>query len=849
MSPPSPEWGDVERIAAELGDLSEVLETDVGDDRIEAQLSEEQATIQFETISSVADRQGNDSSGSRVFVVLSRHVFALDDGVVRCYDLDAEDRVSGLVRNLGDVLTGDAEGREVVFDEFISMLQEREIELFQTPKQVAEILAGWVMTDTTNQVLDIATGTGTLLEIAGEQGGSGSESRTDLAGVDLYPLACFLARKRLQDRSSVEIVQADFLEWDQLQESSSSDQELAKFDAVVGHPPMGHLRHRSGQQREQIQEWYRGRGRSLDAVFVAKAVRHLAPGGRGAFVISKAALRDGLLEHLKEECAVHRLIELPANTFDEGFTPVILTVVKKERDAEARETGVGTFNRVELPANARGLFEQPLDGILENRYNTYDAEIVGVAHADLDGDTALRLLSTPSVYSVLRSDGFERLGTFAPEIDVGSGTTSGDNEFFHFDEAEKEQVGIDDRFFRSLIKELPEDTFSITADDIDQYVLDLQPYVEDMADGLPSTDDLIDHLQQEGYEGLADYLRRRDHGQRRQDPSYLLRYRGSIQNPDLVLPEFFDEPRCYAVEVDEVLFDSTVIGIQTASEELRTAVHRLLNTPVYTALLQTFAAEMNMQWYRLNLKELRDLPVSRAALTGVLATKTDVFFPPEDENDLVGLNQTVIEACEQEEDRQAVRRYMASVDDFAWSWFLTLPEVERFQELWEEDQEAARDFVLERFDERLLDDARETFNTLEFFEHREELLHDLLMEFEEGHYRGFLAGITLQFEGVLTDLVTAVGGDVNDENGMTEFQLPGENRPEPKSLNNLISAFFDGLFSTFLDQTVRPRRNDIAHGDVIENDRELAVHFFIAFYALCYASLAEYNKFTESDLE
>lgn len=31
-----------------------------------------------------------------------------------------------------------------------------------------------------------------------------------------------------------------------------------------------------------------------------------------------------------------------------------------------------------------------------------------------------------------------------------------------------------------------------------------------------------------------------------------------------------------------------------------------------------------------------------------------------------------------------------------------------------------------------------------------------------------------------------------------------------------------------------------------QDDQDLVIHFFIAFYALCYASLAEYTRFTET---
>lgn len=48
-----------------------------------------------------------------------------------------------------------------------------------------------------------------------------------------------------------------------------------------------------------------------------------------------------------------------------------------------------------------------------------------------------------------------------------------------------------------------------------------------------------------------------------------------------------------------------------------------------------------------------------------------------------------------------------------------------------------------------------------------------------------------------------------------------------------------------MHETLRQRRNAIAHGDVIEGDQDLAIHLFIAFYTLCYASLAEDTWLTD----
>jgi hypothetical protein len=315
----------------------------------------------------------------------------------------------------------------------------------------------------------------------------------------------------------------------------------------------------------------------------------------------------------------------------------------------------------------------------------------------------------------------------------------------------------------------------------------------------------------------------------------------------MVIPEFFDTPRCYSVEVDNALYDSTVIGVKAGDQMVDNLV-RLLNTPLYQEFFQTFASTMNLDWYRMNIGHLNDIPIVRTALSQDVHDRMEPFFPPDDDNDLVNLNHILIESCETEEEKQALRRYLASREEFAWSWFMSLSEFEEFQKLLESDRSQAEEFVIEQFDQELLDQARNTFRNIGFFEERGEFLDDLLMEFEQEHYRGFLAGIVLQFEGVLSDLVEEAGGKIEEENGETVFELPREKHsPTRKNLDNLISQFFDGVFGEYLDATVRQRRNKIAHGKVIENDRELSIQFFVSFYALCNACLNAYIEEVQKD--
>lgn len=772
----------------------------------------------------------------------------VEDGCVKFQDskiLFAERTKSDrLIQFLESVLAGETAFAEIGSDRGLELLAETGYIQGYTPVDLAELVAGWAVSSSTDAVLDITTGSGTLLEKAAETADSGI-----LTGVEIHPVIARLARSRLRGFEGAEIIESDFFEWrvpgqGDLDSNFEEYGESRRFDAVVGNPPAGRLHRIAREKIEDIQEKYSYTGKNASAAFVSKALTHLKDGGHGAFIIPKQSVDDELLEVVTENCKIQRLVQLPVNIFHDprSVEMVLMTLIKEEVSTDDRSTGVGKFNQPQLPENARGLLEQPLEDILQNRYDTYNSEIVKASHADLLEDNAGKILSDPPIYDIITSDEFTRFGDLEGVLS-GSGVQSGNNRFYFFDETEKEESEIDDRFFKPLIKNPPDDIWRITRYDIDKYALDLGPYIEEIGgrvDREVSVSQVLEILEEDGYIPLVNYIEE-EFEVRGSGEDLQFSYRGSLENPDIVIPKMFDDPRAYKVEVEGALFDSTLIGIQAGSEEQQNTLARLLNIPLYREFFQTFSNSMGVEWFRINFGQLRDIPVIEEALNRDVFDRMEPFFPPENDNDLVSLNQILIESSPVEEVEEVLRRYLASRDDYAWAWLMTLPEFKEFQQLVEEDEETAKEFVLDRFDEELLDEARDTFNNIDFFENRRNLLNDLLMEFEEQHYRGFLAGIVLQFEGVLTDLVTQTGGDIVDDATPTKFEMPGQSRKN-KNLNELITQFFDGEFSSYLDKTVRNRRNEIAHGRVFEDSEKLSIHFFISFYALCNASLNQYVR-------
>jgi type I restriction-modification system DNA methylase subunit len=720
-----------------------------------------------------------------------------------------------------------------------------------TSPRLAEMMTSWAVSSG-DSVLDIATGSGTLLEQAARKG-----NLCRLTGIEIHPGIAEIARTRLGDVDNVEILTFDFLnwaigDWEQLGSGSGIRNGVGSFDAVVGNPPMGLLNDISADSIEDAREWYGGHGRYAGAVFVAKGVRHLKPGGRGAFILPLNALNeDGLFQHLTDDCGVERIIELPLGVFEDVHASarfVLITVVKEDRPKEVRETGVVNFNTGEIPENAEGLLHEPLDSILKNRYDRYNADVVRVSHSDLEQVDVRKILTDPSIYEIITSDEFTRLGEL-DEVSLDKGMQSGNNELLYFTAEERAASDIDSRFFRPLVLDVPEDKSQLRIEEPEDYLLDLRDYVDKIESERDSAseEEVLVSLERDGYSNLAEYLREADPNPGGRGLWFVPERIGSFESPDIVTREIVDSPRFVRVELDDAVFGWRLIGLKTGSEQLAEYLCRLLNTPLYRELTRSFGDEIRGNHCRLLIRSVSNIPVIEDALSQTAFDRMNPFFPDEDDNDLIRLNQILIENCRGDKERDAIRRFMASRDDFAWSWLMTLPELEEFEELATDDGDAAKSFVISRFDEEILDEARQTFDKIDFFENRRELLNDLLMEFEQGHYRGFLAGITLQFEGVLTDLVKATGGEVFQEDNRTKFKRSSDDSEQHKNLGELIETYFDGIFSQFLDETIRQRRNDIAHGDTIEDDRDLAVHFFVSFYALCNAALSEYVRQADAE--
>ena len=373
---------DLHLISEELEATSDVSSTALTEGGLQIQLEDHVLRLFYPVGPHREPIESEDAD--RVLFATGRGYLELGDKGIRYHQFPDSTDYSTLLKQ---IIAGEAEGRELDVSEALDSLTQAGYLPAYTSKTLGDLMAGWVVSDKDDTVLDIATGSGSHLQQAAEH-----TDGSQLVGIEIQPLVAKLARKRLNDVESAEIVNQDFFDWrvprQQELSGASQDNEVSeKFDAVIGDPPMGRLVHPDAEGRERIQEWAPGRGKSASPAFVTKAVSHLKEGGRGAFLLPKSALKHGLLEQLSETCGIHRIVELPAGSLNDAHSVelVLLTLIKEERSRSVRETGIAKFNQMELPDSARGLFEQPLDQILKNRYNPYNAEIARASNEDLKG--------------------------------------------------------------------------------------------------------------------------------------------------------------------------------------------------------------------------------------------------------------------------------------------------------------------------------------------------------------------------------------------------------------------------------------------------------------------------------
>lgn len=346
---------------------------------------------------------------------------------------------------------------------------------YYTPQEVADLVANWVTAGDRTSALDAACGSGELLTAAIDA----IDEPTNAMGVDQNGLACAITETRVRERGITEWqVRADnffsILDEISTDPQHSLDQYLSPdeekhsmpkggFDCVVAHPPAGRgLGESSDLNIPNIRSCSR-----IEHQFVNAACRLLADSGRGCFVLPSHAVRNLRERVLPEGVVLKKLVKLPEIAFPVvGVDPIIACVERTSSESEIGVLNVASFDNFDRVCGA--IHSTAAGETVDN------VKSVSV-RSDISTTTLRTLLDAPGAAPFFTGD----LPTLEDATErVATGMTTGHNQGFYFDEEQRRESGIDDRFFTPVIKTIPEES-PVTSEEIDCYLFDLREFVEE----------------------------------------------------------------------------------------------------------------------------------------------------------------------------------------------------------------------------------------------------------------------------------------------------------------------------------------------------------------------------------
>jgi len=709
---------------------------------------------------------------------------------------------------------------------------------YYTPKNVAQIAANWVSAGERASLIDITTGSGELL-IAGVDE---IEEASQVWGVDNNGLACGITQARSGEMGvpANHILCSDFFEivedanadpqqtFDQCTpETDISQFPEEGFDCVLGHPPIGRMDSQSSadQPNQRISEI-----RRLEHQFVRGGCRILNESGRGCFILPSHGLRNLRKNVLPEGVQLQRLVKLPESAFSViGVEPMMVCV---ERTEEDDDLGLVNFSRF---------------GGVNEMCGAVHAPSSAERHDFAEGTTVDRQLPSTTIQTLLSAPGAAPLFTQQyPTLEevtqnIATGMVTGQNRIFYFQESERTESDISDEFFTPVIKELPADKSEITDRDIGWYLFDLREFVdengldeenfEEVSEALSSIDTAAASYVSETLAPAVENQSRRRGVLPRSIP---------MVNPDLVTGAITSPVKWYSVNVDadEILYNNSVVGIKCEAQYSPNALQILLNTPLYQRLSDNQFPNLDAEYVRVQIRPLERLPIILPRLSDETFDRLSSLSPYDTHESRTTARAAILQGLE-ESDRSTVSATYEAVSPLSKLEGYS-DEVERLRSVL-----AGDGTIFELVDENMIRQLEKTFRTADLFETREQLIEELLLVYSEDRYWSFMGGTASQFEGILQDYVENTGGDVayreNEEgNSVLKFRYRGDWKP--LRLKLLIDEFFSGDLWEVM-QDVRKKRNEIAHGRLLNDPETNAETLLLAFFVFTYAMLHEYNNY------
>jgi adenine-specific DNA-methyltransferase len=351
-----------------------------------------------------------------------------------------------------------------LFETIVPQAARRKLGQFQTPRQVADLMAGWAVESGDDVVLDPGMGAGILTASMYEakQSKYGRTRVEDMWGVDLSELAVVMSSttlKLVNGDGRPRLLHEDFMDvtpkGSQKRFTQVSSASIPKLDAIVSNPP--YSRHHTMDEMEKsrvndIAETDSAMSLSKTApmymYFYIHAAEFLQEGGRMAFVTPSEFLETNYGEQLKEFLLNNfriqglLLYDQETSIFNEARTTSCVSFLEKY---EGGDDSCGTtFIKLDSWPGK----EPVVDAIESGRTGGTDYGYVNrVPQGTLDPDVKWTKYFDSDPETKITG-----LRPFREIADIKRGIATGANEYFCLSEEERKEWELDESYFAPIIR-------------------------------------------------------------------------------------------------------------------------------------------------------------------------------------------------------------------------------------------------------------------------------------------------------------------------------------------------------------------------------------------------------------
>ncbi|MFA9517293.1 class I SAM-dependent DNA methyltransferase [Halopenitus sp. H-Gu1] len=607
------------------------------------------------------------------------------------YNDRVADTVNDFIDELGDYnlseITGDFLGE--LYEELIPTKERKDLGEFYTPQKIARLIVHATMDSPDDIVLDPAVGTGTFPVEAYEwlndhNGKSHQEVVDQIAGVDVNRFAAHLAvinlaRQNLNaktERTNIHV--EDFFdvgpdqhllstETADINESESGfDPSVThKFDdvnVVVGNPPYINRNEidDKDEKRDHLPTKYANYGNhyiskksDIYQYFFTKGLEWLDDGGRLGFITSykwtTIESGEGLMNYFLNNAKIKGIIWFNKALFEDALVNTCVTILEKQGEddpdnKEERDENVVPFLRLEEKRPVSEILDL-LDSDISHEGENY--RVIRRKQSELAEEKKWsRFLVAPTEYFELVQH--DKITTL-PEICATEGYLTGIktqcDDFFKVDEGTVEEYEIPDKYLTPGLmtkRDIDDGAFLFTADDTDEYFVDLHDLVLDVIDEIESSpivsDDgevkatnkvdtiqrlALERLRDEGHDKFADYIEEKgekhDYPPKNKDGSHDLSHniytRGEVwfdldelETPELVIPETRQHNPGVMWNVDRLAVKDIGRPVYlTAGEEKLMA--GVMNSAIGRLFIESHGRISGGQAIRVMVYDMKTLPV------------------------------------------------------------------------------------------------------------------------------------------------------------------------------------------------------------------------------------------------